>query len=268
VAHSDKLPVAESWFSRTPVDDSTTLLVEEHVDPLLRANIWHVRGRDRDLVIDTGLGISSARAALSDLLDKPVLAVATHRHIDHIGGMAEFEQRLMHPASHRRPEPEEDENGLRVLLPSTYPDELRDYLTNAGYPLPPVAIDALPYAGYDPADFEAEPVDPTATLKEGDGLDIGGRAFQVLDLPGHTPDSIGLWDEHNGVLFSGDAVYDGPLLDELPESSLPDYIETMKRLRDLPVRTIHPGHEPSFGRATLLEIIDRYLAWRDGASAP
>ena len=33
-----------------------------------------------------------------------------------------------------------------------------------------------------------------------------------------------------GTLFSGDAIYDGPLLDELPESDIVVYLNTMERL--------------------------------------
>ena len=88
-------------------------------------------------------------------------------------------------------------------------------------------------------------------------------SFEVLHLPGHTPGSIALWEETSGVLFSGDVVYDGPLLDELPGSNIKDYIRTMKRLRELPVTAVHGGHEGSFGRERLLEIIDDYLACRD-----
>ena len=38
-------------------------------------------------------------------------------------------------------------------------------------------------------------------LDEGDVIDAGDRAFEVLHLPGHSPDSIGLWDAASGVLF-------------------------------------------------------------------
>jgi len=63
-------------------------------------------------------------------------------------------------------------------------------------------------------------------------------------------------------LFSGDAVYDGPLLDQLEDSNVGDYRRTMERLRQLPVEVVHGGHDPSFGRARLIEIIDHYLASR------
>ena len=81
------------------------------------------------------------------------------------------------------------------------------------------------------------PARPTVLVQAGDIVDIGNRHFEVLHLPGHSPGSIGLWEEATGTLFSGDAVYDGPLLDELPTSSITDYLATMARLRELPVRT-------------------------------
>ncbi|MBW1843752.1 MAG: MBL fold metallo-hydrolase, partial [Deltaproteobacteria bacterium] len=65
------------------------------------------------------------------------------------------------------------------------------------------------------------------------------------------------------TLFSGDAVYDGPLLDELPESDIPGYVRTMKRLLELPVRIVHAGHDPSFGRERLRELANAYLTLRD-----
>jgi hypothetical protein len=50
------------------------------------------------------------------------------------------------------------------------------------------------------------------------------------------------------------------LLDRLEDSSIPDYVSTMKRLRELPVRVVHAGHDPSFGRERLVELVDAYLA--------
>jgi glyoxylase-like metal-dependent hydrolase (beta-lactamase superfamily II) len=81
-------------------------------------------------------------------------------------------------------------------------------------------------------------------------------------LPGHSPGSIGLWEPRTGILFSGDAIYDGPLLDMLPDSRIGDYLQTMRRLRSLPVTIVHGGHEPSFGRERMVAIIDQYLRSR------
>ena len=84
----------------------------------------------------------------------------------------------------------------------------------------------------------------------------------MLHLPGHSPGSIGLWEAKTGTLFSGDAIYDGPLLDEIDGADIPTYVRTMKRLRALPVEVVHAGHDPSFGRARLIELCDAYLAKR------
>ncbi len=88
-------------------------------------------------------------------------------------------------------------------------------------------------------------------------------AIEVLHLPGHSPGSIGLWEAATGTLFSGDALYDGPLLDEVPGADIAAYVRTMRRLRGLPVTVVHAGHDPSFGRDRLVELCDAYLAVRD-----
>ena len=47
------------WFEFTPVDERTTLIREPHVRGLLRANLWHLRGRDHDLLVDCGTGVAA-----------------------------------------------------------------------------------------------------------------------------------------------------------------------------------------------------------------
>jgi glyoxylase-like metal-dependent hydrolase (beta-lactamase superfamily II) len=83
----DGLPVADPWFVRERVDDSITLVTEPHVHPLLRCNVWHVQGRDTDLVIDTSLGLRPMRHLVERELAGGLQAVATHAHGDHVGGL-------------------------------------------------------------------------------------------------------------------------------------------------------------------------------------
>ena len=120
----------------------------------------------------------------------------------------------------------------------------------------------VPRVDYDMAAYRLKDAPVTEIVTEGDVVDIGNRHFEVLHLPGHSPGSIGLWEERTGTLFSGDAIYDGPLLDEIDGANIPTYVRTMRRLRELPVEIVHAGHDPSFGRARLVALVDAYLAKR------
>ena len=95
------------------------------------------------------------------------------------------------------------------------------------------------------------PAPANRIVDEGDVIDNGDRHFEVLHLPGHSPGSIDLCEEASATLFSGDAIYDGPLPDALPGSDIPAYVGTMPRLRELPVNVVHASHDPSFGRDRL-----------------
>jgi glyoxylase-like metal-dependent hydrolase (beta-lactamase superfamily II) len=255
------LQIAERWFEEKSIGDGITLLWEPHVIPLMRCNIWHVRGRDRDLLIDTGMGVASLHDATRHLIDKPVLAVATHTHLDHTGGHYEFDECLVHASEVSTLTAPEEELSLRNEV--YFSAESRRKLAEAGYEIPDgCMITALPHAGFDPDRYRLKPARLVRTAAEGDMVDTGDRSFEVLHLPGHSPGSIGLWEKATGTLFSGDALYDGPLLDQIGGGSVTDYLLTMERLRDLPVRVVHGGHDGSFGRPRMLELIDAYLALR------
>jgi glyoxylase-like metal-dependent hydrolase (beta-lactamase superfamily II) len=95
-------------------------------------------------------------------------------------------------------------------------------------------------------------------------VDLGDRAFRVLELPGHSPDSIALFDERDGIFFAGDAIYDDTLLDDLPDSDPAACRDTMRRLIDLPIRIGHGGHGPSFDQTRMQAIAKSYLDRPDG----
>ncbi|MEQ1756197.1 MAG: MBL fold metallo-hydrolase [Micropepsaceae bacterium] len=253
------IQIASSWFERRTIDDGITLLWEPHVTPLLRCNIWHVRGRERDLLVDTGLGVASLQDAARDLFDKPLAAIATHAHMDHTGGMHEFEMRYIHAAEVEAMASAVNHLPLDV---STYDAPTKDWFAAQGYDISGGFLTAIPHRGFDMSSHRLAPAGATLILHEGDIIDTGDRAFEVLHLPGHSPGSIGLWEKKTRTLFSGDAIYDGPLLDEIPGADVGVYIQTMKRLRDLPIDTVHAGHDPSFGRARMIELVDAYVQRR------
>lgn len=247
--------VAERWFEHQTLDDGVVRIREPYVDPFLQANLFLVRGRDRDLLVDTGLGIGSLREELGELFERPVLAVATHRHFDHIGGLHEFEEIVVHRDD---ADAVAGGHGFASLVIEDYPPE-----ELSGYDPPSSLLTALPNEGFELASYAVTPATPTRVVDEGDAIDLGNRTLTVLHLPGHTPGEIGLWEEATRTLFSGDCVYEsGVLLDELPESDIPDYVESMRRLRDVPARIVHGGHDDSFDRERLLELIETYVRTR------
>jgi len=260
-----QLPIAADWFSLTWVTGRTAVLTEPHVDELLRAGLWYLRGRDRDLLVDTGNGIAPLAPVLARLArsgrPREIVCLCTHAHIDHIGGFGEFERRLLHPA--------EEELALQVrndapLSPALWSREILDQLAESGFVPPPVLVDAIPYPGFDPIEFRPGRAAPTHFVQGGDEVDLGDRRFTVVDLPGHTPGSIGLIDHEERALISGDAVYDGGLIDTMPESDVGTYVQTMDLLRRLDVDVVYPGHGWPFERARLREIAEQYLRERGG----
>ena len=60
--------------------------------------MWHIRGRDRDLLFDTGLGHFSLRQHVKLVSERDLICVASHCHFDHIGCHHEFGNRGVHEA--------------------------------------------------------------------------------------------------------------------------------------------------------------------------
>lgn len=253
------MPVATRWFATTAVTDRLSVTVEPHVSSFLRANIWHLRGRDRDLVIDTGLGVADLRENLPALFERDPIVIVTHGHLDHLGGAHEFELCHAHPA--------EDITGPTVGNSLRGPDLARHLGMSDAAPMPEWMIDALPHPGYRPQDYRLRPARSCAALVDGQVIDLGDRRLTVHHLPGHSPGSVVLYESEAKALFSGDVLYDldagEHLLDELHGSDIEDYIVSMRRLRDLDVEVVYPGHGPVLRAVRFSKIIDRYLHERE-----
>lgn len=240
------LPIAQHWYARRRYSDGISLIYEQHVDVGLRCNIWHVQGRNSDLLVDSGLGVLPLRETVAELSPRPVLAVASHTHFDHIGGHHEFEQRCCHPSE------------AQVLhAPDAVNTVWKEYQGMMDDASP---ISALPYAGFSFDQYRILPAPPSRLIDEGDELDLGDRLFKVFHMPGHSPGSVCLYEAATKTLFTGDVLYDGELLDMLAHSNPEHYVETMARLREIPAETFHCGHFASFGRQQALDLIDAYLA--------
>ena len=229
-------------FKTLRLSDRVTLIQETGVANFLRCNIWHVRGRDCDLVIDTGMGLSPLKEAVMRDGDRPVKAIVTHCHFDHSGGLHEFDCRLGHRAE-------------APILADPTPDAV---VYSGDWPRIEV-VDLRLHPGFHPETYHITPAPLTGYLDEGDVIDLGDCAFQVMHVPGHSPGSIALWDRKARTVFSGDAIYDGDLLDNLYHSDPVIYRKTLERLLTLDADVFHAGHFASFGKARLKLIVNEYM---------
>ncbi len=233
---------AHDWYETLRMGDGVTLIHEPWIKPFFRCNIWHVRGRERDLLFDSGLGHFSLRAHVPLVSEQSLTCIASHTHFDHIGCHHEFPGCCaVHQAE------------AHILA-----DPRNDW-TLAGRYATAEMFDRLP-EGWNTAAYHVKPAQPDLILHAGDVIDLGDRAFEVIHTPGHSPGGIGLFERKTGIFLSGDIIYDGPLIDDAYHSDVPVYVETLERLRALPVAVVHGGHFPSFGPVRYHQLIDDYVA--------
>jgi glyoxylase-like metal-dependent hydrolase (beta-lactamase superfamily II) len=102
---------------------------------------------------------------------------------------------------------------------------------------------ALP-AGFDAKAYATKAFHIAHWLHDGDTIDLGGRTLKVIGTPGHTPDAIALLDEKNGLLFTGDSFYLGPIYLYRPETDFDAYLASMRRLAGMAPRLqlLLPSH--------------------------
>lgn len=231
------------WFERELISQTITRIWEPFVHPFFRANIFHVRGRDANLVIDFGTGLKSLRNILEVDPGKPIIAVATHVHVDHVGSFFEFDYRL----GHRK---EAD-----AFASMSDDQTLADY-----FRAQEEAVVCDPSPQWCPADYMIRPAALSEVLDEGARVELGDRSFSILHLPGHSPGSIGLFDEHDGTFFAGDAIYEGTLVDDLPGCDKQQYRGSMSRLLELDVAVVHGGHGAAISKGRMRAIALDYLA--------
>ena len=210
----------KDWFTVDQVDDSTYIISEyRHWE---ETHCYLLIGSERALLIDTGLGVCNIYEQVRKLTDKPVAAVATHIHWDHIGGHKYFPEFYAHDA------------------------EL-DWL-NGKFPLPLKAIKNMLTDRCElPVDFCINGYSifqgkPGRLLGDGDTIDLGGRTIQVLHTPGHSPGHLCFWEDEKGYLYSGDLVYEGTLFANYPSTDPQSYMTSLEKIAVLPTKHLLPGH--------------------------
>lgn len=209
-----------NWFTIDKIDDSTFVISEDqHWE---HPHCYLLLGEEAALLIDTGLGIADIRQQVASLTAKPIIALATHVHWDHIGGHGLFPTLYVH-------------------------QEEADWLQGA-FPLPlalvkaMVARDCRLPEDFDLGTYQVFQGNPARCLRDGDTIDLGGRVIKVCHTPGHSPGHMCLYEAQRGYLFAGDLVYSGTLFMNYPSTDPAAYLASINRIAVLPVKRVFPGH--------------------------
>ncbi len=204
-------------------------------------NLYLVVGKVRAALIDTGFGVGDVRGEIRQITPLPVVVLNTHYHWDHTGANARFNNAAIHPAEVDALAQEPDVSAYRAVMQT------------------PDIRAALPPA-FDPAMYRIIPKPPTRTLRDGEVIDLGGRALKAIHTPGHSPGHIAFFDEASGALFTGDAAYCGHLYACFADSDPAAFAQSVKCLRALRgVKTICPGHNDPITDANWLGELDEAL---------
>ncbi|MBD3195177.1 MAG: MBL fold metallo-hydrolase [Candidatus Lokiarchaeota archaeon] len=140
-------------------------------------SVYVVENEGERLMIDTGVALST-RKVIKKLKEFNLFPIhklfLTHSHWDHVQGY----------------------NKLKKAMP--------DFETLASEK----AIDNLknPEKLNDIYGYKVNSIDNVTPLKEADIIDLNGLELEVINLFGHTQDSVGLIDWKNKNIFTGDAI--------------------------------------------------------------
>lgn len=180
------------------------------------ASAYLVRG-DEPTLIDCGCveGYPALKRSLQALGYAPrdiVRVIATHGHWDHVSGMARLREEsdarlLIHPADREQVEMGDYDRTAAFLY---------------GQPCPPIPVDGL--------------------LCDGDVLQVNDFRMRVYHTPGHSPGSICLWTEHEGVklLIAGDTIWGG--YHPRVGSDIDAWQRSLDRLLELDFDVMTAGH--------------------------
>ncbi len=183
----------DDYFTVQAIDARTYAIGEPRY--VQQCYSYLIIGSERALLFDAGPGYFDIRSVAESLTDKPITFLPSHFHFDHTGNEITFDRVAV------------------VDLP---------YLRERA-PDNELALTSDEHLGY------VEGVE-NITLKvdewvaPGSDISLGGRSLRILYTPGHTEDSISLFDAQANLLFTGDFIYPGPLFAFLRNSGMGDYV--------------------------------------------
>ncbi len=195
--------------------------VKRVITPPLAANAY-IAG---DVMIDCGGDAEFILRYLSEngLIKKVRTLLLTHAHFDHAGAYFALQG-----------------IGAKVAI---HADELEIAKSN------PMAYGTLLFT----------PVEPDIVLKGGEVLDLGIK-LKVIHTPGHSPGSVCYYDADRKWLFSGDTVFAGGGFGrvDFPGGDAAKLISSLKKLTELDVEVLYPGHDEVVEDNADREIVKAY----------
>ena len=171
-----------------------------------------VIGEEKIAVIDTGIGgTSGLRGYIEDVIlggnnTKPIIALLTHGHLDHIGACMMFDERYLHPN-----DIDEDELWWNTHIDRRLMSDDSDLCAFANYDKDVIAYCREHYYKPIPTVNDFTPV------LDGDIFDLGGVTLRVVEMPGHTQGSVAYYDAKNHVAYCGDSLSMGGSVERVCE---------------------------------------------------
>jgi len=132
-------------------------------------------GEDKALLIDAGPGIRDIKPVVKFLTDLPYTLIPTHFHFDHIGNAQTFPRLAIVDLPHLRERAKENIIHLGKNEHLGKPEEI-----------------------------EAPLLHVSKWIEPESSFNLGNRKVKVIYTPGHTIESISLYDIKSNILFTGD----------------------------------------------------------------
>ena len=224
-------------------------------------------GKERALLFDTGYGVADLKQAVEEMTKLPLYVVNSHGHFDHTVGNSAFPgPYYMHKADlevyHRHNSPDSRRMGLESV------QKFQRILFFLHWI--PKDLDVHAY-------LHGMPEDDFIFVKEGYTFDLGGVTAEVVEIPGHTPGSIGLLIKEKRLFLASDGVNANTWL-FLPESQkLSVYQASLRKIDKLDFGFLLTGHslklEPRANLKNYLAVamnpdVERACAQRPNEFAP
>jgi glyoxylase-like metal-dependent hydrolase (beta-lactamase superfamily II) len=216
-----RVSVSSSWFEVYRIRPGVFAIYEPHQSEEVISYL--ILGTKKAVLFDTGLGIANIREIAEGLTRLPVSVINSHTHNDHIGDNWRFSRIYGMDTQFSRINAQGSREDAQAEL-------------EAGE-----ICGELP-AGFDRKSYATRPFRIAHTVRDGDELDLGGRILRIVSTPGHTPDSIALFDSKNGLVFVGDTYYPGQIYLYRPETDLDAYERSLQKIIALKARLILPAH--------------------------